>query len=193
MLSEVILNGRGILWCYDIRRKWFSSSRHASNHWNVFHISRYSMMYCLTKHRGAMTTFLVLRSSQSEMPTLSRLKTNSATQPCIYSFRFWIVLSRNALGICKRCSSCGVLCVWTTSPECWRTNEFTNPRVSWIWNWVVWLMCLVLYSAESNRWFAVHDFDRGRHAFLGVRARAIGPRGLTGHGFVDTRMLSPVH
>jgi hypothetical protein len=48
----MLLDSSRILRCHDIMEKWFSSTWKTSNHRNASHISRYSMMYRLTKHRG---------------------------------------------------------------------------------------------------------------------------------------------
>jgi hypothetical protein len=67
-------------------------------------------------------TFLVLQSSQSDIPTSSRLKTSSIRHRCPCSFRSWIILSRNTFRL--------------HPSAVWR-RWMSLPSLEWLSHWAV--------------------------------------------------------
>jgi hypothetical protein len=77
-----------------------------------------------------MIIFLCFRFSQSEMPTLSKWKTNSAFTPSTHSRKKHIILSRKAHGISSLGSSSGVLLVFVTLSRWCKMKDSTHPRLT---------------------------------------------------------------
>jgi hypothetical protein len=118
-----------------IRQQW----RHKRSLKYAWRSERFHDVSCIIWRRivAGTTTFFVLRSSQSEMPTSSRLPTSSDAHPWTRSFRFWTVRSRDTRGTWKRCCSWVTIFVWMISSGWRRINEFTQPRVIGALNWGV--------------------------------------------------------
>jgi hypothetical protein len=77
---------------------------------------------------GTMT-FFGFRSSHSEMPTSSKLKTSSVGRPGTNWLMHANVCSHKQRGISSRWLSCGEPFAKHKSPRCRPMKEFTHPRV----------------------------------------------------------------
>jgi hypothetical protein len=76
-----------------------------------------------------ITTFFHLRPSDSESPTLSKLRTIAQTEHCRASFIPPIKVTRSSRATWRRGLSWRLLVVWDISPLCRILNESTHPRI----------------------------------------------------------------